>query len=301
MKSRFRGLASFRKPTHLAVLAIAVPLVALCIVPSAMATPKGEFAKFADCPLSNEALSGCIVASTESGEFKVGTTAVPIKNMITLQGGFIEDRETGAQEFVGAADGNTLSKTPQSVPGGLAGLVKCFEISNFFERLACEVIFENGLTGVTATTELAAPASSIGLSELNLLTANGIALSLPVKVKLDNPLLGGSCYIGSNAHPVVIDLTTGTTKPPKPNEPIKGNVGTFENAGGGAILIISKNSLVNNSFAAPAAEGCGGIFSFLIDPLVNAKLKLPAAAGNNTAILNGTLKQAGAEAVRESE
>jgi hypothetical protein len=284
-----------------AVLAIAVPLVALGVAPSAMATPKGEFAKFADCPLSNESLSGCLVAKTESGEVKIGSTAVPIKNTITLQGGFIEDRETGAQEFVGAADGNTLSKTPQNVPGGLAGLVKCFEISNFFERLACEVVFENGLTGVTATTELAAPASSIGLSEFNLLTANGTALSLPVKVKLSNPLLGESCYLGSNASPITIDLTTGTTKPPKPNEPITGKVGTFSNAGGGSILIISENSLVNNSFAVPVAEGCGGIFSFLIDPLVDAKLGLPSASGHNTAILNGTLFQSGATAVRESE
>jgi len=301
MKRRLKGLASLRKPTHLAVLAIAIPLVALAIAPSAMATPKGAFAKFADCPLSHPGLSGCIVASTESGQFTVGKVLVPIKNTITLQGGFIENRETEAQEFVGAADGNTLSKTPQNVPGGLAGLVKCFEISNFFERLACEVVFENGLTGVTATTELAAPASSIGLNENNLLSATGTALSLPVKVKLGNPLLGESCYIGSNASPISLPLTTGTTSPPKPNEPIKGNVGNLENEAEGEILVISKNSLVNNSFAAPAAEGCGGIFSFLIDPLVDAKLGLPSAAGHNTAILNGTLKQASAASVKEHE
>jgi hypothetical protein len=88
-------------------------------------------------------------------------------------------------------DGVALSKTPQSVPGGLAGLVNCYEISNFFERLACEVIFENGLTGVTATTELAAPASSIGINIQNLIEGSGTALSLPVKVKLSNPLFGG--------------------------------------------------------------------------------------------------------------
>ncbi|MGA8362981.1 MAG: hypothetical protein WB709_00500, partial [Solirubrobacteraceae bacterium] len=143
--------------------------------------------------------------------------------------------------------------------------------------------------------------SSIGLNEENLLTATGTALSLPVKVKLDNPLLGESCFIGSNAHPISLSLTTGTTSPPKPNEPIKGNVGTLESAGEGAILIVSKNSLVNNSFAAPEAEGCGGIFAFLIDALVDGKLGLPSASGHNTAILNGTLYQSGAEAVRESE
>jgi hypothetical protein len=58
---------------------------------------------------------------------------------------------------------------------------------------------------------------------------------------------------------------------------------------------------VNNSFAAPAAEGCGGLFSFLIDPAVDAQLKIPSAAGNNTAILNGTLNQGVAEAIKASE
>ncbi len=266
-----------------------------------MATPKGDYAKFADCPLSNPEVRGCILAKTESGEVKIGSTAVPIKNTITLQGGFTENRETEAQTFVGAADGNTLSKTPQSVPGGLAALVKCFEISNLFERLACEVVFENGLTGVNATTELAAPASSIGLSENSLLEAKGTALSLPVKVKLENPLLGGSCYIGSNANPVTIELTTGTTSPPKPNEPITGKVGTLTSIDEGGILVITENSLVNNSFAAPVVEGCGGIFAFLLDPLIDSKLGLPSASGNNTAILNGTLFQAGAAIVREHE
>ena len=50
-----------------------------------------------------------------------------------------------------------------------------------------------------------------------------------------------------------------------------------------------------------AVEGCGGIFSFLIDPIVDSKLGLPSAAGHNTAILKGTLKVAAAEAVKASE
>jgi hypothetical protein len=41
------------------------------------------------------------------------------------------------------------------------------------------------LTGVIATTELAAPASSIGVNLGNLLNAEGTALSLPVKVHLE--------------------------------------------------------------------------------------------------------------------
>jgi hypothetical protein len=292
----------------LSVVALLASLAVLVSASSALATehhPKGDFAQFNQCPLSNPATNFCIFAQTESGEFIVGKKTVPIKNTITLQGGFHlvlnEELEIVGTEFIGAENGVTLSDPGQSVPGGLAGLVNCYEISNFFERLACELIFENKLTGVTATTQLAAPASSIGISVQNLIEATGTALSLPVKVKLDNPLLGSSCYIGSNAAPIPLPLTTGTTSPPEPNKPIKGKVGTVESKDEFALTIIKENSLVNNSFAAPAAAGCGGIFSFLIDPLVNGKLGLPAAAGHNTAILNGTLKNANAAAVKASE
>jgi hypothetical protein len=292
----------------MAVASLLASLIVLGSASSALATehhPTGDFAPFKDCPLSNPSTNFCVFAQTESGEFVVGKETVPIKNTITLQGGIHvienEELEIEGYQFIGAEDGNTLSKTPQNVPGGLAALVKCYEISNFFERLACEVIFENGLTGVTATTELAAPASSIGINLNNLIGGVGTALSLPVKVKLSNPLLGESCYIGSNANPISLPLTTGTTAPPEPNKPITGKIGKVEFKDEFALTVIKENTLVNNSFAAPVAEGCGGIFSFLIVPLVDAKLGLPSAAGHNTAILSGTLKNAIATSVKASE
>ena len=55
---------------------------------------------------------------------------------------------------------------------------------------------------------------------------------------------------------------------------------------------------MNNSFAAPGVEGCG-LIPFLIDPIVDLDLGVPAAGGHNTAILNGTLQLASPEAVTE--
>jgi hypothetical protein len=302
------GNAPTSRRAMVAVVALLASLVVLGSASSALATehhPKGDYAQFNQCPLSNSATNVCLFAQTESGEFIVGKKTVPIKNTITLQGGvhviFNEEREIVGYEFIGAENGVTLSKTGQSVPGGLAGLVNCYEISNFFERVACEVIFENGLTGVTATTELAAPASSIGINIQNLIEGTGNALTLPVKVKLSNPLFGESCYVGSNSSPISLPLTTGTTSPPPPNKPITGKVGKIEFKDEFNLTIVKENSLVNNSFAAPGAEGCGGIFSFLIDPIVDSSLGVPAAAGHNTAILNGTLKDAEATAVKASE
>lgn len=285
------------------VVAVAVPIAMLAMASSAYAVehhPKGEFAGFADCPLSNPAATTCLLATTETGEFVINKEKVPLVKPQILQAG-VEFFGSGEEKLVAAEDGNTLPKTPQKVPGGLAGLVKCNEISNFIERLACEITFENGLTGVNATTELAAPASSIGLNTFALLGGAGTALSLPVKLHLENPFLGSSCYIGSNASPIVINFTTGTTAPPPPNKPITGKPGTLTTNPSETIITISNNSLVNNSFAAPKAQGCGGIFSFLIDPIVNGKLGLPSASGNNTAILNGKFQVAAAESVKASE
>ncbi len=301
---------SVRRYTLVVAMALMTSLGVLSIAAPALAAPKGEYAVFADCPLSNAELNACLVAKTESGEITLGKQAVPIVNTQTLQGGFIEDRETHAMTFVGAADGNTLSKTPQKVPGGLLG-IKCSEIKGegFLEREArklCESLFENKLTNVYATTELAKPASSIGLCEGCLLEELPSppyppALSLPVKVHLENPVLGSGCYIGSESDPITLNLVSGTTNPPEPNKPIKGKVGEITSRADGGILVITGNSLVDNSFAAPAATGCGGALSFLIDPIINAKIGLPSAAGSNTAILNNTLEQTGADTAREHE
>jgi hypothetical protein len=317
IKHHVRRLADIHRRAAAVAVALAAPLATLGLASPATATPKGEFAVFAGCPVSNPNVQGCIVAKTESGKFIIGQRTVPIENVITLQGGFEEANPCnfpfqGKGEcrlpFVGAAAGyETLSKTAQNVPGGLLNLVNCKEITNKGERELCEFFFEKGITAVTATTELAVPASSIGLSEAALLEpilseAFGIpALQLPVKIKLDNPLFGKKCYIGSNAEPIVLNLITGKTNPPKPNTSITGNPGELESNEAGNLLTVSGNKLVDNSFAAPGTNGCGGFFSSLIDPLLNKALGLPSAAGTNTAILEGTLKQAGAESVRAHE
>jgi hypothetical protein len=294
------------------LIVTAAALVALfAIVSSASAEPKGIFKKYNDCPTEIPGLALCQFAQTTSGEFAIGTTKVPINQTITLQGGAIHTGGPNFNEYflLPAKDGNSLSKTELNVPGGLTGLVNCEEIkgSGFFEvieRAACKAIFENKTTGVTATTELVANATNPPILNLAALAEEkGTALTLPVRVHLKNPLLGEACYIGSEAHPIQLHLTTGTTAPPLPNKPIKGKLGTpetevekeFESTK------IKENSLVDNAFSVPVSEGCGGFFSFLVGPIINSKIGLPSAAGHNTAILSGTLNTAETEAVIASE
>jgi hypothetical protein len=270
---------------------------ALVLAPAALAAPHhptGEFEQFGDCPLNRATITDCIYSVTSSGTFTLGSKVVPIKKPVILQGGFEGSGETVS--FFGAEDGNTLSKTPQAVPGGLAGLIKCEEISNILLRLACQVTFENGVTGVNATLELAGPATSIKLSTQNLLFEEGTALQLPVKVHLENPFLGGNCYVGSNSNPITIPLTTGTSGS------LTGTAGAFSANGPFTLLTFTGTKLVNSTFSAPGASGCGGpVAELLIDPILNLMVGLPAGSGKNSAVLEGTTQDAASSAVRESE
>lgn len=278
------------------LLAMLIPASSAMAAPH---SPTGEFKNFGDCPLSNKEVNFCLYSESSAGLFTIGKKEVPIVNPVILQGGFVfgENPETS---LVGAEDGNTLSKTPQPVPGGLLGITAPTWWPKFLQDLFNETI-NNGFTGVTATVELAGPASNVKLNLLNIILAEGTALSLPVKIKLGNPFLGSNCYIGSNSKPIVIDFTSGTTSPPPPNKPITGNPGTITENESSTKLTASGGRLVNNSYAAPGASGCGGLFSFLIDPFVNELVGLPSPAGHNTAILEGKIELGQRGAVEATE
>ncbi len=267
--------------------------------------PTGDFAVFKQCPRFTTGVEVCLWSETKSGEVTLNKQTVPITVPIILQGG-ISNYGTSSEKFVGALNGETLNKAAQNVPGGLTGLVNCTEIkgSGFLEvlaREACKLVFENKTTGVRAITELARPASEIGISTENLENQEGAALTLPLKIRLENTFLGSECYIGSSSSPVTLKLTTGTTSPPAPNKPISGKVGTISAKDEFNLIEVSNNTLVDNSFSAPEATGCGGIFSILIDPIINSKIGLASASGKNTAIQNNLIKEATREGVIGSE
>jgi len=267
--------------------------------------PTGVFAGFADCPLNNPAVDSCFRSVSSGGTFTVGAKSVPLKNPVTLQGGLelLEEAPLGEEfRFVGAEDGNTLSKTPQPVPGGLLGITAPSWWPQILKDLFNEVVINQGATGVTATVELAKPASSVKVSLLNYIEQKGTALGLPVKVKLGNAFLGSNCYIGSNSNPINLKLTTGTTSPPPPNTPISGAIGTPKFNETFTYTAFEGGRVVDNSFASPGANGCGGIlFSWLVDPFVDSILGTPSPAGKNTAILEGKQEIGEASSVRASE
>ncbi len=268
---------------------MAAILTTLAFAGSASAKLTGEYVKFQFCPINEPEVLKCTHALTEGGEVVLGSKTSPIVNPVTLQGGFAEPNEEGFSKFFGATNGVTLSKTPQPVPGGLLGLVPPENSPPLIAALV-ELAAENGLTGVNATLELARPASEIVISEGNLSEGIGLALKLPVMIRLENPLLGANCYVGSSSAPVWWELTAGVTSPPPPNEPITGETGEIAFLEKGRVLRLTGNELVDNAWAAPAAKGCGGVLlSALVDPVINLAAGLPAKAGTNTAILANTI------------
>ncbi len=241
-------------------LPAALAATLLCALLGAGAPPalangqlKEEFAEFLDCP---EATAGvCTVAHTTSGEFKMGSKDVPIVKPITLQGG-LAFSSLQTQPLIPARDGNTLISPPQKVPGGLLGI-------GLLE----------GITGeVTATATIAGPPTGIQVNQFFLAEGGGTAVVLPLKIKLDNPLLGDECSIGSDAEPVVLHLAT-TKK------------GTVSNLAKGKITKISDVTLEDTSFAVPAAKNCG------LTLLVNILAGLPSGAGHNKAVMSGDFEQ----------
>ncbi len=268
IKLDVRRLGAGRRPL-LAVLGLVVLGMFGVAQPALASKTTEEYEVFSDCPVATSA--ECVVSPTFDGEFKIGRKPVPISTPILLQGGLLTSELT-ENTLVAAADGNTLSKTALTVPGGLTGIV--------------------GLEGseVTATAEIAGPASSVHINREEVLSSRHPGIVLPLKVKLGNPLLGEECYIGSDAEPILLHLTTGTTSPPAPNTPITGSRGTTHIRG--QILEVSGVSLVDNSFSAPGVTGCGGpLLSAVYDPILDLDIGLPAAAGSNTAIMNSKLEQ----------
>lgn len=205
------------------------------------------FPNFSDCPISSGGI--CIDVQSQSGEINIKGFRVPLDHSLEIRGALV----TGV--FVPPRGTNGFFAQPVNVPGGVLGIE--LPIS---------------LNLVTATAELAGPPSSV------LLEPGQLNISMPLKLHLSNPLIGSSCYIGSNSNPVRVNLITGTTSPPPPNRPISGHLGTFREVPP-STAILTGNLDVDNSYAIPGASGCGLLG--ILNPLINLKLGLPSAAGHN--------------------
>ncbi len=258
-------------PARLLVAAIGSLAMLVVLAPAAQAeVPPPPFEQFAGCPNeAEEAALGipggiefCIRANVTGGHLKAGKQDVPIENPIALTGG-----TNGAFEHFSYNSEGGLRKVKEEVPGGVVGLTG---LSWLIKLLPVEAL------KLYAVTELAGAPSNLDFNDV----------TLPIKVHLINPVLGNNCYIGSNSEPITLNLTTHTTAPPPPNEPISGEEADFKEEG--EIAYLENGVFVDNSVAVPAARGCVltllGFLPVSLDGAVNLQAGLPSAAGHNEAV-----------------
>lgn len=225
-------------------------------------------APFTHCPIgvvtnpaTDATTTTCIASLGTGGTFKLGKTTVTLTPGVNLQGG-LGSTPTGFA-FIPANDGMTLSGPDQSVPGGVLNVAG----------------LENLIPGVT---DIAAQVEVVG--DVGFKLGASIEITLPVRVRLKNALLGPNCAIGSAKDPIVLHLTTGTTTPPAGVDPMTGANGTISSPDLGiSALKMSGQTLVDNTFAVPAATGCGLLGT--LNSVVNNRSGLPSAAGVSSAKL----------------
>ena len=215
----------------------------------------------------------------------LGSKKVPIVNHVRSAGRLRRARTKNRRRFLEILrcdERHHAAASGPAGPGWARGSRQLQRNQQLHPRVSCEWTFENGLTGVNSTLELARPASEIGSAKQHEPQRSGVALKLPVKVRLENPLLALQCYVGSKAAPIIWNLTVGKTNPPAPNKPIKGSAGVVEFFEEGLILKLNRHRTGRQRLGGSRSRGCGGIFSFILDPIINASVGAAGCSGHNT-------------------
>ncbi len=296
------------KRLNILVLAVALamltpPITAQRAQAQTIHHPRGPFAVFSQCPLDEPTIYDCIYVYTRHGEMRIGSMTVPFSRaMVGLDGGVLEGPTGEPTIFAAPVNGVIMQPMPMPIPGGLGRVLEASALPHPLGGVSGE-LESVGLGELTATVEVAGPASAVTFSLQNALYQSGVVLEEPLKIKLASPVLGEHCYIGTDSDPIRVQFTEEKTDPPPPNLPIEGAFGPFFRAeeATATMFVAPGNSLVDNSFVVPAASGCGGSLAPAIDGIIDSKLKLPSPAGRNTLVLDSTAYLAEAKNVIASE
>src|SRR5262249_52266686 len=152
---------------------------------------------------------------------------------------------SGNQVFhvVPPQDHKELISEPEVIPSGVL-LLLCFSTDPTVARL-CQTAMRTGHTDLSVEVQLAGPITNFSpLAET--------PFTLPVKVKLTSPVLGGNCYIGSDSDPVVLNPVfnpAGSLNFANDPDPAR-----FPNV---AVLSITGSTLTEDVFSVPGATSCG--------------------------------------------
>ncbi len=263
------------------------------------------WAPYTACPVDSPAtlgadLSGygimCVASSSPHGTFAIGDTVVTTGAtdvQFAAAGSARNNGQPDANRSLGnvvpAADGQTLVADAALVPGGLLDLEHALNPNGGAEPVGLNGLLGkigqtvDSVLGVKAQVELAGVPTNFNRLAA-LLTNYGPVFTLPIKVHLISPALGKNCYIGSDDNPIVLKpetLKSGASD---------GHSVQYDRDGkefGVAFLDITGATLGDDSFAVPAATGCGLLG--MLNGAVNGKVGLPSPAGNNSLVLEDAI------------
>ncbi|GAB3437080.1 hypothetical protein [Actinophytocola sediminis] len=243
----------------------------------------GEWAPYGDCPVDAPAMlaadgsavvATCLAGTAPNGTIKLGNDSMPV-GAVNFSFGVLNQR--GTYTLAVPANGG-LTGDPVTVPGGMLGLMCPSDIPVISD--ICDAVVDSPLNTVTATIETAGTPRDFDLSAAT--TVGRPIMTMPVKIRLRNPLLRSSCYIGSNSNPILLKVAN-TVAPAAAFSRFDAD-GTPSATGEMSALTTSGGALNDSTFAVPAAKGCD--FVGLIDSVLNSRQGLPAASGTNNLTLN---------------
>jgi hypothetical protein len=286
ISSRTR-IAMFGALAALAVL-VAASSAAASTGTSAPSLPtlNGDWAPFNRCPVQSPAMKAadgvnqialCLASDSPSGIFKGGNIPV-VTGETNLQIGVVADNTTGTFTPIQPVGGAVVA-APVHTPGGFL-LLACPSSTPPLSNACDSAARDPSLNDVQAIVQDAGDPSN-----LNVLAGAGVGqliITLPIKIQLVSPLLGGNCYIGSDDDPIVLNLEN-TTAPTFSIESFDAD-GTPNPSGVMGRFFLPGATQGDSSFAVPAATGCGP--GGTADATINSRLGLPSPSGNNSIVLN---------------
>jgi hypothetical protein len=274
-------------PGKVRIAILGALVVAGLVIPASSAsaqTLNGIWGPFTRCPVDSPSMlaadgvssdPACLANSSPSGSIKLGNST-QTTGASNLQLGATIDDATGEFSLV-SPPGGALVAEPVNVEGGVLGLMCPSDIP--LVTAICDGLVGSPLNAVTATVEPAGEPSNF--SRAAALQQGQPIITLPVKVHLENPVLGPNCYIGSNSDPIVL-RPENTTRPTLASA--IGDLDGTPNPPGRLARLTSSATQGDDTFAVPAARGCGLLG--VLDPAVNAQQGLPSPSGNNYLVLN---------------
>ena len=254
----------------------------LALTTAASASVTGDPSEFNLCPNNFTPPAGasllCSHSETTGGTLTIGNSTVTISNNPdTVDLGAYSTSGLGLfgiEAIVTPTNGEVFGGPAQEVPGGLLGLTG---INNAINDVTSSIELAGPMTAATVVDPTETAAFFCGGGPLGSCQDGPSLFSVirvPIKVHLNNPVLGASCYIGSNATPIVLNLVETPTSSPQ----------LTTGGPGGNAIIVTGAEVADTTFAVPGANGCGLLGA--LDPVLNLKVGLPSPSGKNSALID---------------